>query len=148
MSKFAERLSFLIDDSDKKIAEIAIDLGIAQQMLYSYKSGKTTAQLSHFILLADYFKCSIDYLVGRTGLDAEAGEKDMALRKCPPFSERLKDVFKFYETSESRICKMVQISRSRFHSWLSGKNEASLHNLIKLADYFGCTLDFLVGRES
>ncbi|MCL2798047.1 MAG: helix-turn-helix domain-containing protein [Firmicutes bacterium] len=145
--KFAERLKFLIDDSDKKILEIAIELGIPQQMLYSYKSGKTTAQFCHFILLADYFKCSVDYLVGRTGLDAEAGEKKTVYKECPPFSKRLKELFGLYKTTESRIYKIVQISRSRFHGWLSGKNEPSLPNLIKLAEYFDCTLDYLVGRE-
>jgi len=147
LTKFAERLKALIAESEKKIADIAVDLGIAQQTLYSYRSGKTTAEYSSLIMLANYFKCSIDYIAGRTELDPEAEEKETFFRECPPFSVWLKEIFKKRKTSESRICKIVLISRSRFHGWLSGKNEPSLPNLIKLAEYFDCTLDFLVGRE-
>ena len=145
MMEFAERLKSLIAESEKKIADIATDLGIAQQTLYSYISGKTTAEYGSLIMLADYFKCSLDYMVGRTESDAEG--KETVFKECPPFSERLKEVFSRYKTSESKICKKVLISRSRFYGWLFGGIEPSLPNLIKLADFFDCSIDFLVGRE-
>lgn len=140
--EFAERLEALVADSGKRIAEIANDLGIAKQTLYSYLCGKTTAEYGYIILLADYFGCSLDYLAGRV----DEGESNYT--KCPPFSERLKDLFEIFNTSESKMHKEIDISRSRLHGWVSGANKPALSSLIKLANYFGCTLDFLVGREN
>lgn len=139
---FIDRLKCLISDTRKKIAEIAADLCITQQTLYNYLDGKTLPKYRELILLADYFNCSIDYMVGREH------EKETKFKKCPPFSQSLKEVFKTHGTSESKIHKKVKISRSRFYAWLAGKSRPTLNNLIKLADYFGCTIDFLVGRES
>lgn len=139
--EFKSRLKDLIAESGKHIAEIACDLDVTPQTLYSYLSGKTTAEYRILILIADYFRCSIDYLVGKEN------EKVFTYRKSPPFSVRLKEVFRFYRTTESKIYKEAGISRSRFHAWLSGKSEPTLYNLIKLAKYFDCSLDFLVGRE-
>lgn len=32
--------------------------------------------------------------------------------------------------------------------WERGKREPSVEDLIKLADFFGCSVDYLIGRES
>ena len=39
------------------------------------------------------------------------------------------------------------IARSTYACYESCKNEPDLHTLIKIADYFNVTLDYLVGRE-
>lgn len=41
----------------------------------------------------------------------------------------------------------LEIARSTYACYESGKNEPDLHTLIKLADYYNVTLDYLVGRE-
>lgn len=32
--------------------------------------------------------------------------------------------------------------------WERGKREPSIDDLIRLADFFGCTVDYLIGREA
>ncbi|MDE5943011.1 MAG: helix-turn-helix transcriptional regulator, partial [Clostridia bacterium] len=39
------------------------------------------------------------------------------------------------------------ISKGCYYEWLSGKRQATLENVIKLADRFDCRVDFILGRE-
>lgn len=47
----------------KAIAEY---LGISQQYYYDLEKGRRRLNIDHIIQLADYFKVSIDYLLGRS----------------------------------------------------------------------------------
>lgn len=61
-----KNLKHLIKDNNYKIAKVAINVGISDTTLYEYLSENTTPSLPVLINLADFFKCNIDYLVGRT----------------------------------------------------------------------------------
>ena len=49
--------------SQEEIGEI---LKITKQQYYLYENGKREIPIHHLITLADYYKVSIDYIVGRT----------------------------------------------------------------------------------
>ena len=46
--------------------KLAIDLGMNQNTISRYESGEREADYRTLIVLADYFKVSIDYLLERT----------------------------------------------------------------------------------
>lgn len=50
--------------------------------------------------------------------------------------------------TEYRLQKDLNISRSLTYRWLSGKAIPTVDSLIALAKYFGCTVDYLLGREN
>ena len=54
------------EDADLKQEEIAKYLGIQQTVYSRYERGFQTIPLEHLIKLADYYKVSLDYLVGRS----------------------------------------------------------------------------------
>ena len=54
------------EDADLKQADIAEYLGIQQTVYSRYERGFQTIPLEYLIKLADYYKVSLDYLVGRT----------------------------------------------------------------------------------
>lgn len=54
------------EDADLKQKDIAGYLGIQQTVYSRYERGYQTIPLEHLIKLADYYKVSLDYLVGRT----------------------------------------------------------------------------------
>ena len=41
----------------------------------------------------------------------------------------------------------IKINHSQFYRWESNQNEPSITQCIKLADYYGVSLDELVGRD-
>lgn len=60
------RLKDLREDTDKTQREIGALLGTTQQQYAKYEAGIQEIPTHHLITLADYYKVSLDYLVGRT----------------------------------------------------------------------------------
>lgn len=63
---FFKRIRDLREDSDKKQAEVAKYLGIAQTVYSRYERGFQTIPVEHLIKLADYYDVTTDYILGRT----------------------------------------------------------------------------------
>lgn len=64
-SKFAQRLTELREETAIPQAIVACELGIARSTYACYESGKNEPDIYMLIQIADYFRVSLDYLVGR-----------------------------------------------------------------------------------
>ena len=62
------------------------------------------------------------------------------------FAERLKELREEKEISKLALSKVVQLSDVNFVRWEKGTQDITSDNLIKLADYFDVSIDYLVGR--
>lgn len=60
------RLRDLREDADLKQKEIAAILGIDQRIYSNYEIGKREIPTHLLIKLADYYKTTTDYILGRT----------------------------------------------------------------------------------
>lgn len=76
------RLGSLRKERKKSMAQVARDLGIPYTTYVNYEKGEREPNSETLIILADYFNCSIDYLIGRSDeriddsvLDIEATEE-------------------------------------------------------------------------
>lgn len=47
-----------------------------------------------------------------------------------------------------RLCKSLNLDQSMVRRWLQDGRMPSAENLIKLADYFDVSIDYLVGRSN
>ena len=63
------------------------------------------------------------------------------------FSGILNDLIKEKGISLRKIEAEINIDHSTFSRWLHGQTLPQADYLWLLADYFGCTLDYLLGRE-
>ena len=61
-----KRLKDLREDKDLKQIDIANMLNIQQTVYSRYERGFQTIPLEHLIALADFYKVSVDYILGRT----------------------------------------------------------------------------------
>ncbi len=61
-----QRIRDLREDNDLSQQFIANILGITRQQYQLYESGKREMPMRLFILLADHYKVSLDYIAGRT----------------------------------------------------------------------------------
>ena len=59
-----QRLKDLREDCEKKQGEIAEILNITRQQYQLYESGRREMPMHHFIILAQYYNVSLDYLAG------------------------------------------------------------------------------------
>lgn len=62
---YLPRLRDLREDKDMKQKEVAALLGIDQRVYSNYETGKRDIPLHHLVALADYYKVSVDYILGR-----------------------------------------------------------------------------------
>lgn len=141
MIKF--RLNELMNENGINPKKLYQDLelsGIAK--VYVWKKGDNIPNYNHIIKLADYFNCSIEYLLGRTENNSQTKFKD-----CPPFDAQLKKVMKEKKITQYKLVKDRVVASNHFHKWNKLKEMPSTDTLIKLADYLGVSIDYLVGRE-
>lgn len=63
---YLRRLRDLREDRDLTQTQVAQLLGIRQTVYSRYERGFQNLPLEHLLFLADYYKVSTDYLLGRT----------------------------------------------------------------------------------
>ena len=63
---YLPRLKDLREDNDETQEMIASLLGIDQRVYSTYETGKRDLPLRHIVVLADHYKTSVDYILGRT----------------------------------------------------------------------------------
>lgn len=91
-----ERLRELREKKGDKQQDIALKLGITQQIYSNYEIGKNDLPLRHLLRLADYYGVSTDYLLGRSSYP-----------KLPPV---LSASFIQNVSVESFLCRIVSFS--------------------------------------
>lgn len=61
--------------------------------------------------------------------------------------QRLKELRKEKKLLQKDVASAVNHSITCISDWERGKREPSIDDLIRLADFFGVSIDYLVGRE-
>ena len=143
LSKFVENLKDLMFDNNLSQKDLADVTGIDRASINRYLKGNCMPNLKAVVALAEYFNCSIDFLIGKS-----TENNQTKFVPCPPFSERLNIYLKKYNDTALSLCKKVGLPDSRFYGWLAGTNFPRIDNVEKLADYFLITIDQFLGRES
>jgi len=62
------------------------------------------------------------------------------------FAERLLELRKEQKISQAKLAKEIDVSFSVVCYWETDRSEPTAPNLIKLADYFNVSVDYLLGR--
>ncbi|MBQ8657623.1 MAG: helix-turn-helix transcriptional regulator [Clostridia bacterium] len=146
MSKFVERFNELINEKDCKLECIAKEANQSIYDLYRWKQGKSKyfPSLNKLIALADYFSCSILFLLG----EEEENSLTNPNKDLPCFSERLKSIIKEKRIPITQIAKRCDLScTTMIYDWINGKAKPRVEVLIKLAKVLDCSPDYLLGRE-
>ena len=62
------------------------------------------------------------------------------------FSERMKELRRKHGMTQVAVGKIIGVRQDSISTYERGKNYPEVRNLIILADYFGVSIDYLVGR--
>ncbi len=142
LSKLSDTLKELIILNSVTESAIAENTGIPVSCISLYVRGQQAPYVDSLIKLADYFNCSVDYLLGRT--DEPVLKK---YKTCPPFPQRINELLEIYEYTSYKIYNEGGISKSSYYEWKRGKSLPTVENLVKLANVLNCSIDFVLGRE-
>ncbi len=67
--------------------------------------------------------------------------------KCT-FAENLKTLRLEKGIGQVELAKNIRVSSGIISLWENGLREPGMYNLIALADFFGVSIDYLVGKEN
>lgn len=142
MSNFVERLEELISIKEKNAKTLGEDIGCGNATISHYLNDKHLPTVEMAVKLADYFNCTVDFLLGLKEFN-----EAQSFKPCPPFSERLPAICKECNISRYKISKLTGIAESGLRYWSQGKTKPSIPNIIKIAEALDVSVDFVLGRE-
>lgn len=113
---FPERLKFLRLQHGLSQAELGRILGFSYQAISNYENGKREPRISEIIQFADYFKVSIDYLLGRNKHEYHNDTKTVWYSLI----DRVEVPASFSENDIESI--IYQIAKGRKYKWSTNKS--------------------------
>ena len=141
MNKFIERLNELLSERGLNYLDLAKETHLGESTVYSWTSGYNMPKIDKMIILSNYFKCSIEYLLGRTDFWEEVTPK-----ACPPFNESLITILTSRGLKKTYLRNQKIISRGLAESIFDKNSSPCIENVIKIADHLKISVDELVGR--
>ena len=60
---------------------------------------------------------------------------------------KIKELREEKKLSQTKLAEIIQTSQRNIGRWENEENEPSFSQLVKLADFFECSIDYIVGRE-
>ena len=143
LSKFSETVKELMYERNLNGKQLGLEIGVAGPTITRYIQGKRMPDIKILVLIADYFNCSTDFLLGR-----EPDTASLKFKKCPPFTEQIEFLAKHFSPNYNAFYSKANIHESTFYEWKNGNSIPSLESIIKIAETFDCRVDFVLGRES
>ena len=139
--KIGERITELLTIKEIDNKTFAENVGVNISTVSRWRNNAKYMRLSQIVNIADYFMCSLDFLVGRSD-----NILDFQPQPCPPFYPYFRELLKSKGITRNQINNDTRIKSSHFVDWKNGADPHIL-SLIELADYLKVTLDILIGRE-
>ena len=77
----------------------------------------------------------------------QIGTKSSIIKKMNKFKDRLKEIRLEKEMTRKQLADVLFVSERLISYWENGKRECNFDTLIRLADIFNITIDYLLGRS-
>ena len=142
ISSFVENLNDLLIEYGLDAKNLSLNLGMGNSTITRYLNKNRVPTINYLVKIADYFKCSTDYLLG-----LEDDLYPQTFQPCPPFAERLTFLLNYYKCSSYHIYHNADISQVRYYSWKNGVSVPTVDNVVKIAKALNCSVDFVIGRS-
>ncbi len=144
LSKFAETLcDLMFEKSNMSAKALAAELNIPAPTITRYRKAQHVPNVENLVKIADYFNRSTDFLLG-----LETENSSLTFKRCPPFSLQIVYLTKHFNYTYYSFYHALRIPESTFFEWKNGSSKPTLESIKKIADFFDCRIDFVLGREN
>ncbi len=134
------RLKLLRTKYGMKQSDLGKLLNVKEAAISKYETGLVAMTGDTLIKVADIFKVSVDYILGRDEIDSESikeafgyeGEDEEAVS----FPHKLANQIDFNGTKILDLANYLEVSEKTILEWLSGEDESYTNYYQKLSDYF------------
>ena len=135
---FYSRLLSLCSEREIKITNVISELKLSSGNLSKWKAGGAPKG-DTLCKIADYFDVSTDYLLGRD-------EKVTHPENHAVFLERVIDLIQSQGITKNKLLVDLNLNKSSFFDWERRNTIPGGEIVAKIADYFGVSTDYLLGR--
>ena len=142
LSKLSENLKELMNERGLNQTTLAQAMHTCSSKMSSYLTGKRAPNYPSFLAFLAFFHCSADFLLGLS----EEPREEVPYNPVPPFGECLRKMLEKTQTSQYAFIKRSGISWGVCYHWLTGTSAPSMDNLVRIARFFDCSVDALLGR--
>ena len=139
--EFQKRITDLVDESNTKKSELPALMGVDYSSLSNALNYGIIPTPRILIRIANYFNVSINYLLGRSNDDSFFKSS-----KNKSFKDRLTSLCSEKDVTIYKVSQECFIERSYFSKWINNNYFPSLEMLDILCDYFGVSIDYILGR--
>ncbi|MEG2116095.1 MAG: helix-turn-helix transcriptional regulator [Clostridia bacterium] len=140
LSNFTERLRELMQERGLNNSSLEKVSGCPNTTISAWLTKNAFPKPRSLIRLSDYFDCSIDYLLGLT----DAPERSRS-ENPTTFANRITQLTKDKNITFYRVYTDCKIPNNYFSRWLHKNLIPEITTLTVIADYFGCSIEYLLG---
>lgn len=140
--EFNKRLFSLLVEDEINNATLSKNTGIATSRISNFYNGKDMPNLNNALVLANYFRCSFDYLFGI--IDERDYVAKIREYNKDIFLTRLNFLLDCKNISKRQLCREIDIDKSCIFNWKNNQKPKP-SNLLKIAKYLNCSMDYLLG---
>ena len=125
--------------------ELADILKVKRGTYASWECGSDTIPLNKLFLIANYYKTSIDYILGlskeieRTKFNREINKEYVG--------KRLKELRQELQLSQTKIASSIGINQSTWWAYENGKTLITTSSLFSLVKKYNYSADWICGRN-
>ena len=141
MNEFQERLQDLLVENELSRLQLSKKIGISFETLNGYFNKGFYPELSVAIKIADYYDCSLQYLMGLTE-DYQTSDKNNL-----SFIDTIKKLLSENNLSIEKFMKALNMSEANYYRWKNKNNNPAMQSLIAIAKFFDVSIDYLVGHH-
>lgn len=165
---YAKSADFTINVFSKKLKELRLHKKLTQEELAKqlnqrYNLNESKATISQFennkripdferiINIADFFQVNLDYFIDTKKDNSDINDTNSNIRICKTkthFPSRLKSLRKNINLSQLELAKIFNVSNGTISKWEQGEREPDFFTLLMIANYFGVSCDYLLGKEN
>lgn len=126
----------------KKITQkqLATMVSKSERMIQKYESGEVAPTISTFSQISNALGSTMKELMEEDAHLEVIGKQEITIK------ERLKKLRKEKNLYQKELADKLNISRAVIASYETGKAVPSIDIIIRYADYFECTTDYILGR--
>ena len=138
------RIKLLREEIGLKQDELAKKIDVSPSAIGMYERNLREPNNEITLKLANFFEVSTDFLLGKS--DIRNVEEMQKISSNMFFGNRIKQLRNELGLTQEDFAKKIGYTRTAISAWEIGRNEPSNADTVKIANFFGCSIDYLLGK--